>query len=54
MEKGTRVRILDGPFEDFVGHVDDVNLEKGKVKVIVSLSGRETPVELYLRQVERV
>jgi transcriptional antiterminator NusG len=51
---GQSVRIVDGPFQDFVGQVDDMNLEKGKVKVLVSFFGRETPVELEFLQVERL
>ena len=51
---GESVRIVDGPFQDFVGQVDDLNLEKGKVKVLVSFFGRETPVELDFLQVERL
>jgi len=51
---GQSVRIIDGPFQDFVGVVDDLNLEKGKVKVLVSFFGRETPVELDFLQVERL
>lgn len=51
---GERVRIIDGPFIDFNGVVDDINAEKGKVKVLVSFFGRETPVELDFLQVERV
>jgi transcriptional antiterminator NusG len=51
---GQNVRIVDGPFMDFVGQVDDINLEKGKVKVLVSFFGRETPVELDFLQVERM
>ena len=51
---GQSVRIVDGPFQDFVGTVDDINLEKGKVKVLVSFFGRETPVELDFLQVERL
>lgn len=51
---GESVRIVDGPFQDFVGTVDDLNLEKGKVKVLVSFFGRETPVELDFLQVERL
>jgi transcriptional antiterminator NusG len=51
---GQSVRIVDGPFQDFVGQVDDINLEKGKVKVLVSFFGRETPVELDFLQVERM
>jgi transcriptional antiterminator NusG len=52
-EVGQKVRIVDGPFMDFHGTVDDINLEKGKVKVLVSFFGRETPVELDFLQVER-
>jgi transcriptional antiterminator NusG len=51
---GQSVRIVDGPFQDFVGLVDEINLEKGKVKVMVSFFGRETPVELDFLQVERL
>jgi transcriptional antiterminator NusG len=51
---GESVRIVDGPFQDFVGEVDELNLEKGKVKVLVSFFGRETPVELDFLQVERL
>ena len=51
---GQSVRIVDGPFMDFAGQVDDINLEKGKVKVLVSFFGRETPVELDFLQVERL
>ncbi len=51
--EGQSVRIVDGPFVDFVGLVDEINLEKGKVKVMVSFFGRETPVELDFLQVER-
>ena len=53
-EVGQKVRIVDGPFMDFHGQVDDINLEKGKVKVLVSFFGRETPVELDFLQVERL
>ena len=51
---GQNVRIIDGPFEDFVGTVDDINTEKGKVKVLVNMFGRETPVELDFLQVEKL
>lgn len=50
---GQRVRIVDGPFTDFIGTVDDLNLEKGKVRILVSFFGRETPVELDFLQVEK-
>jgi transcriptional antiterminator NusG len=51
---GQSVRIVDGPFEDFVGTVDEINMEKGRVKVVVNMFGRETPVELDFLQVERL
>ena len=51
---GQSVRIIDGPFVDFAGQVNDINLEKGKVKVLVSFFGRETPVELDFLEVERL
>ena len=52
--KGQSIRVTDGPFIDLVGVVDDISLEKGKVKVLLSLFGRETPVELDLLQVEKL
>ena len=52
--KGQSIRIIDGPFLDFIGVVDEINAEKGKVKVLVSFFGRETPVELDFLQVERL
>ena len=51
---GDRVKIKDGPFESFSGLVDDVNEEKMVVRVIVTIFGRETPVELEVSQVELV
>ncbi|MBN1580789.1 MAG: transcription termination/antitermination protein NusG [Anaerolineae bacterium] len=50
---GQKVRIVQGPFADFIGSVDDINMEKGKVRVMVSFFGRETPVELDFLQVEK-
>ena len=52
--KGQSVRVTDGPFIDFIGIVDDINLEKGKVWVLISFFGRETPVELDLLQIEKL
>ncbi len=52
--KGQSVRVTDGPFIDFVGVVDDINTAKGRVKVLLSLFGRETPVELDFLQVEKL
>ena len=52
--QGQSVRVTDGPFTDFVGIVDEIGTEKGKVKVLLSLFGRETPVELDFLQVEKL
>jgi len=50
---GQRVRIVDGPFNDFIGTVDEIDMERAKVRVMVSFFGRETPVELDFLQVEK-
>jgi transcriptional antiterminator NusG len=52
--KGESVRVVDGPFIDFVGVVDEINVAKGKVKVLLTLFGRETSVELDFLQVQRL
>ncbi|NTU47458.1 MAG: transcription termination/antitermination protein NusG [Syntrophobacteraceae bacterium] len=52
-EKGDEVRVVDGPFANFNGIVDEVMPEKGKVRVLVSIFGRSTPVELDFVQVNR-
>jgi len=54
LERGETVRITEGPFVDFIGSISDVDQGKGKVRVLVSFFGRETPVELDFLQVERV
>jgi len=51
-KQGQSIRVTDGPFTDFVGIVDEISTGKGKVKVLLSLFGRETPVELDFLQVE--
>ena len=51
---GQQVRIVDGPFADFNGQVDSIDTAKGKVRVLVSMFGRDTPMELDLLQVERL
>jgi len=51
---GQSVRVIDGPFTDFVGIVDEISAGKGKVKVLLSLFGRDTPVELDFLQVEKL
>lgn len=51
-EVGDNVRIMDGPLESFIGIVEEINMEKRKLRVCVSMFGRETPVELEFHQVE--
>jgi transcriptional antiterminator NusG len=51
---GEAVKITDGPFADFLGTIDNIDEEKGKVKVLVSIFGRETPVELDFLQVAKL
>ena len=51
---GQNVRIITGPFEDFVGQVDDIDTEKGKVRVLVNMFGRETPITLDFLEVEKL
>jgi len=53
-EKGETVRIIDGPFTNFTGYIDEVDAEHEKVKVMVSIFGRQTPVELSFSQIEKV
>ncbi len=51
---GDTIKIVDGPFAEFIGKVDSVDEDKGKVRVLVSIFGRETPVELDFLQVQKI
>lgn len=53
-KRGQKVRIIDGPFNEFIGIVDDIDMDRTKVRVLVSFFGRDTPVELDFLQVEKV
>ena len=53
-EVNDSVKVVNGPLSGFIGTVQEINKEKGKVKVLVSMFGRETPVELEFAQVEKV
>lgn len=53
-EPGDEVRVIDGPFTNFTGTVEDVKPDKGKIRVLVSIFGRATPVELEFVQVSKV
>ncbi|MDR1784718.1 MAG: transcription termination/antitermination protein NusG [Endomicrobium sp.] len=53
-EKEESVRIVEGPFKHFIGIVDEINQERGKLRVMVTIFGRPTPVELDFLQVEKV
>jgi transcriptional antiterminator NusG len=53
-ESGENVRVIEGPFTNFTGVIDEVNLERGKLRVMVSIFGRATPVELDFLQVEKI
>lgn len=52
--EGDTVKIIDGPFAEFIGKIDSVDKERGKVKVLVSIFGRETPVELDFLQIAKL
>ncbi|HEY3281548.1 MAG TPA: transcription termination/antitermination protein NusG [Armatimonadota bacterium] len=52
--KGDSVRVISGPFAEFTGTIDEVNLDKEKLRVMIELFGRDTPVELEITQVEKL
>ena len=54
LEKGDQVRIVDGPFTNFSGRVDEIFPDRGKVRVLISIFGRETPVELEAIQLAKI
>jgi transcriptional antiterminator NusG len=51
---GESVKIVGGPFDSFTGKIDEVNMEKGKLRVVVGIFGRATPVEVDFSQVEQI
>ena len=53
-EPGDTVKVISGPLESFIGIVEEINQEKGKVRVLVSMFGRETPVELEFIQIQKI
>lgn len=52
--EGENVRVVNGPFENFIGQIEEINIDKGKVRVMISMFGRETPIELEFIQVEKL
>ena len=52
--KGDRVKVIDGPFAGFSGLIDELNEEKSKLRLMISIFGRSTPVELEFHQVEKI
>ncbi len=54
LERGQNVRLVDGPFEGFMGTVDEVLADRGKVRVHISLFGRDTPLEVDFMQIEKM
>ena len=54
VKAGDRVKITDGPFKDFDGKISEIDMEKGRVKVLIVIFGRETPVELDFLQIKKL
>ena len=53
-EKGETIRVVDGPFVDYSGKIEEVNAERERLKVLINIFGRDTPVELEFNQVEKL
>jgi transcriptional antiterminator NusG len=53
-EKGEGVRVISGPFRGYTGTVDEVNAEKGKLKVLINIFGRDTPVEVNFEHAQKI
>ena len=53
-EQGDKVQVMDGPFTNFAGVVDEVKPDRGRVRVMISVFGRPTPVELEFTQLEKI
>jgi len=53
-ERGEAVRIISGPFRGYTGSIDEVNAQKGKLKTLISIFGRDTPVEVNFEQVQKL
>jgi len=54
MSEGDSIRVISGPFENFIGVIEHINLEKRNMKILINMFGRETPVELEFIQVEKL
>lgn len=54
LEVGETVQVIEGPFKDYSGKIEEIDRDKGKVKVLVNMFGRETPVELDFSQIEKI
>ena len=53
-EVGDNVKVMSGPLQDFIGIIEEINMEKRKVRVLVSMFGRETPAELEFTQIQKI